>query len=138
MKLPQSIEELIPISEYATITRDMVEAVAHEACRLQREADSRRYRGGTVERDILATPLVVLSDVDLGDEAVGWAVFNRGTDEARIERIDDHPNSLADDNAAIAYCIAHVDDPKCLLALCETFATDDEVRVAVENNLYRS
>lgn len=74
---------------------------------------------------------------DLGDTTVGWAVFNRGTPGARIEKIDER-SQLRDDEAAVQWCIDHAPtDPRCLLALCETYATDDLVFGMVNNNLLR-
>jgi hypothetical protein len=76
-----------------------------------------------------------MGSVDLGDTQRGWAVFNRGTPAARIERID-MLELFADDAEAVRYCIEHASiDPRCLLALCETYATDDMVRAMVDDNL---
>jgi hypothetical protein len=71
-------------------------------------------------------------ELDLGDVEAGWAVFNLGTVQARLEKVDEI-DKFKDDTEAIKHCIAHAgDDPRCLRALCETYATDDLVQTLVK------
>ena len=68
---------------------------------------------------------------DVGDTSAGWAVFNLGTPQARIERYDDLA-LFETDEQAIKHCIANAaTDGRCLRALCETYATDELVRSLV-------
>jgi len=60
----------------------------------------------------------------------GWAVFNVGTIDARLERIDEE-EIFPSDEAAIRHVInhAHAGSPACQRALRQTINTDPLVRI---------